>query len=85
METGTGKTYVYLRTIYELRRHYGFSKFIVVVPSIAIYEGVIKNFQITRDHFRALFGNEPFNLIPYDGAQLSRLRAFATSTSARFC
>ena len=52
METGTGKTYVYLRTIYELRQRYGFSKFVVVVPSIAIYEGVIKNFQITRDHFR---------------------------------
>lgn len=82
METGTGKTYVYLRTIYELRRQYGFGKFIVVVPSIAIYEGVIKNFQITRDHFRALFGNETVNLIQYDGAQLSRLRAFATST---FC
>ena len=48
METGTGKTYVYLRTIQELRRKYGFSKFIVVVPSIAIYEGVIKNFEITR-------------------------------------
>jgi type III restriction enzyme len=82
METGTGKTYVYLRTIYELRRRYGFGKFVIVVPSIAIYEGVIKNFDITRDHFRALYGNEVINLIQYDGAQLSRLRAFATSTFA---
>jgi type III restriction enzyme len=80
METGTGKTYVYLRTIHELRRRYGFSKFIVVVPSIAIFEGVIKNFQITGDHFRALYGNETVNLVPYDGAQLSRLRNFAAST-----
>lgn len=82
METGTGKTYVYLRTLYELRREYGFSKFIVVVPSIAIYEGVIKNFEITRDHFRSLYGNETLNLYQYDGSQLSRLRQFATSTFA---
>ncbi len=81
METGTGKTYVYLRTIHELRQRYGFSKFIIVVPSIAIYEGVIKNFQITRDHFRALYGNETVNLIPYEGARLSQLRGFAASTA----
>jgi type III restriction enzyme len=80
METGTGKTYVYLRTVHELRRRYGFGKFIVVVPSIAIYEGVIKNFQITRDHFRALYGNETVNLVAYDGARLSQLRSFAAST-----
>lgn len=81
METGTGKTYVYLRTIYELRRRFGWSKFVIVVPSIAIYEGVVKNVQITRDHFRALYGNEPFDLIPYDGGQLSRLRHFATANT----
>jgi type III restriction enzyme len=80
METGTGKTYVYLRTIHELRKRYGFSKFIVVVPSIAIYEGMIKNFKITRDHFAALFGNETINLIEYDGSRLSQLREFATLT-----
>jgi len=80
METGTGKTYVALRTIYELRKRYGFSKFIVVVPSIAIYEGWIKNFAITRDHFRALYENETVNLIEYDSARISQLRAFATST-----
>lgn len=80
METGTGKTYVYLRTIYELRKNYGFSKFIVVVPSIAIYEGVIKNFQITQSHFRSLYSNETVNLVQYDGSRLSQLRGFATST-----
>src|SRR5205823_6388021 len=82
METGTGKTYVYLRTIYELRRRYGWGKYIVVVPSIAIYEGVIKTFDITRSHFAPLYGNERVNLLRYDGSQLSRLRSFATST---FC
>lgn len=80
METGTGKTYVYLRTILELRRLYGFRKFIIVVPSIAIYEGVIKNFEITRSHFRTLYGNEPIHLTAYDGQQLSKLRGFASST-----
>lgn len=79
METGTGKTYVYLRLIHELRQRYGFSKFVIVVPSIAIYEGVIKNFQITRAHFRSLYGNETVHLIPYDGARLSQLRGFAAS------
>ena len=81
METGTGKTYVYLRTIYELRQRYGWSKFVIVVPSIAIYEGVIKNIQITRSHFRALYGNEPFDLVAYDGSQLSRLRHYATANT----
>jgi type III restriction enzyme len=80
METGTGKTYAALRTVHELRRRFGFSKFIVVVPSIAIYEGWIKNFKITRDHFRALYGNETVNLIEYDGSRLSQLRSFAAST-----
>jgi type III restriction enzyme len=83
METGTGKTYVYLRTIYELRKHYGFSKFIIVVPSIAIYEGVIKTEEITREHFRSLYDNEPVTLIPYDGSRLSRVRIFATSTQTQ--
>ena len=82
METGTGKTYVYLRTIYELRQRYGFGKFIIVVPSIAIYEGVIKNFEITLAHFRAIYGNENVHLIRYDGSRLSDLRAFASSTFA---
>jgi type III restriction enzyme len=82
METGTGKTYVYLRTIYELRKHYGFSKFIIIVPSIAIYEGVHKTYQVTYSHFRSLYGNEVVNLIRYDSNQMSRIKNFATSTYA---
>lgn len=77
METGTGKTYVYLRTIYELIKRYSFKKFIIVVPSTAIYEGVIKNFEVTKSHFAALYDNEPLDLIEYDGAKLSRIRDFA--------
>lgn len=80
METGTGKTYVYLRTIHELRRNYGFRKFIVVVPSIAIYEGVVKTFEVTKSHFAALYGNETVNLIRYDSSRLSKLRDFASSS-----
>lgn len=79
METGTGKTYVYLRTILELKKHYGFRKFIVIVPSIAIYEGVIKNFQITREHFKSLYGNETVGFTEYEGQQISKLRHFAAS------
>lgn len=79
METGTGKTYVYLRTIYELRKTYGFSKYVIVVPSIAIYEGVIKSFQIMKSHFNALYGNENVHLLEYDGSRLSMLRGFADS------
>jgi type III restriction enzyme len=79
METGTGKTYVYLRTIYELRKRYGFSKFIIIVPSIAIYEGVIKTEEITKAHFSSLYDNESVTMIPYDGTRLSRVRIFATS------
>jgi type III restriction enzyme len=79
METGTGKTYVYLRTIHELRRRYGWGKYVVVVPSIAIYEGVIKTFEITRAHFAALYGNERVSPLRYDGSQLSQLRSYATS------
>lgn len=83
METGTGKTYVYLRTIYELRKRYGFSKFIIIVPSVAIYEGVVKTEKITRDHFRSLYDNEPLVLIPYDSARIGEVRNFATSPQAR--
>jgi type III restriction enzyme len=80
METGTGKTYVYLRTIYELSQCYGFNKFIIIVPSIAIYEGVKKTFEITESHFRSLYSNKIISLVPYDGAQLSKVRSFATTT-----
>ena len=80
METGTGKTYVYLRTIFELNRQYGFTKFIVVVPSIAIKEGVYKTLQITEDHFRALYSGTPCDYFLYDSAKLGQVRNFATSS-----
>ena len=79
METGTGKTYVYLRTIYELNREYGFRKFIIVVPSVAIYEGVIKNFEIAESHFDALYQSPIIHLAPYEGNRVSDLRSFAAS------
>ena len=79
METGTGKTYVYLRTIFELNRRYGFTKFVIVVPSVAIKEGVYKTLQITEEHFRALYANVPFEYFLYDSAKLGQVRNFATS------
>lgn len=79
METGTGKTYVYLRTVFELHKRYGFTKFVVVVPSVAIKEGVYKTLQITEDHFRALYANTPFEFFLYDSAKLGQVRNFATS------
>ncbi len=79
METGTGKTYVYLRTIFELNRRYGFTKFVVVVPSVAIKEGVYKTLQITEDHFRSLYANTPYEYFLYDSSKLGQVRNFATS------
>jgi hypothetical protein len=81
METGTGKTYVYLRTIFELSRCYGFQKFIIVVPSVAIRKGVLKNIEITAEHFRALYNNLPFEHFVYDARKVNRLRQFATSNT----
>ena len=81
METGTGKTYVYLRTIFELSRGYGFQKFIIVVPSVAIREGVLKNIEITLEHFQALYNNAPFEHFVYDAKRINRLRHFATSNT----
>jgi type III restriction enzyme len=80
METGTGKTYVYLRTIYELNRLYGFTKFIVVVPSVAIKEGVLSSVAMLREHFGSLYGNPPMQFFQYDGTKSSRVRSFATSS-----
>lgn len=77
METGTGKTYVYLRTMLELHRRYGFTKFIVVVPSVAILEGVKKAFDDMRDHFKALFGTTNFARRVYDGGKPGIVPAFA--------
>ena len=81
METGTGKTYVYLRTIFELSQRYGLQKFIIVVPSIAIREGVLKNIEITREHFLALYNNLPFKSFVYDSKNVNLLRQFAVSNT----
>ena len=84
METGTGKTYVYLRTALELFQQYGFRKFIIVVPSIAIREGVLKTFQLTRKHFAALYDNTPYRFYAYNSDNLSQVRQFALSDSVEF-
>lgn len=81
METGTGKTYVYLRSIYELNKNYGFKKFVIVVPSIAIKEGVLKNLEITHDHFQNLYDKVPAYFDVYDSKKVSSLRSFATSNN----
>ena len=81
METGTGKTYVYLRTIFELNKRYGFTKFVIVVPSVAIKEGVYKTLQITEDHFKGLYAGVPFDYFLYDSGKLGQVRNFATSSN----
>jgi type III restriction enzyme len=81
METGTGKTYVYLRTIYELNKTYGFKKFIIVVPSIAIREGVLKNLQITHEHFQNIYNKVPLTYGVYDSRNVSLLRGFASGNT----
>jgi type III restriction enzyme len=80
METGTGKTYVYLRTMLELNRRFGFTKFVIVVPSVAIKEGVYKSLQMTEEHFRSLYANTPYEYFLYDSAKLGQVRNFATSS-----
>ncbi|MDP9359556.1 MAG: DEAD/DEAH box helicase family protein [Chloroflexota bacterium] len=80
METGTGKTYVYLRTAFELNATYGFKKFVIVVPSVPIREGVLHSISIMRDHFRTLYG-APFDHFVYDSKQVGKLRAFATANT----
>lgn len=81
METGTGKTYVYLRTIYELNSRYGFKKFIIVVPSIAIREGVLKTLKITEKHFRGLYGNASCKYYEYNSKKINQIRQFARSNN----
>ncbi|MEG2524022.1 MAG: DEAD/DEAH box helicase family protein [Oscillospiraceae bacterium] len=81
METGTGKTYVYTKTIFELNRKYGFTKFIIVVPSVAIREGVYKSFEITAEHFGLQYDNVPNRYFIYNSAKLSDVRQFATSAN----
>ena len=79
METGTGKTYVYLRTIFELNRKYGFNKFIIVVPSVAIREGVLSSINLMGEHFKGLFDNVAFDHFVYNSKDLSKVRQFAVS------
>ncbi len=79
METGTGKTYVYLRSIMELYRKYNFSKHIIVVPSVPIKEGVYKSLQITESHFKELYDNVNYNFFIYDSSKLNEVRDFAVN------
>lgn len=79
METGTGKTYVYLRTILELHKRYGLRKFIVVVPSVAVREGVLKTLTVTQNHFARYYSNPVLHYYQYDSANLSQVRQFALS------
>ncbi|MCA9400130.1 MAG: DEAD/DEAH box helicase family protein, partial [Candidatus Omnitrophica bacterium] len=81
METGTGKTYVYLRTIHELYKRYGFQKFVIVVPSLAIKEGVLKNLQITQEHFDVLYENPEMDFYVYDPKKRGQLKNFATTNA----
>ena len=83
METGTGKTYVYLRTIFELARHYGFGKFIILVPSVAIREGVSTSIRLMREHFRDLYPALPFDAGIYRGDRAEEVQAFATATGVQ--
>ena len=80
METGVGKTYTYIKTMYELNKHYGWSKFIVVVPSVAIREGVYKSFQMTQAHFAEEYG-EKIRFFIYNSAQLTDIDRFASDSS----
>lgn len=79
METGTGKTYVYLRSAFELNQRYGLTKFIIVVPSVAIKEGVYKSLQMTEDHFRKEYKNVQYDYFVYDSSKREQVRNFATN------
>ena len=81
METGTGKTYVYLRTIFELAEKYNFTKFVILVPSVAIREGVKTSIELMHDHFRQLYPASPFDYMVYSGKTAEEVQSFATSTS----
>ncbi|MEH0147887.1 DEAD/DEAH box helicase family protein [Corynebacterium sp. Q4381] len=81
METGTGKTYVYLRTIFELAEKYDFKKFVILVPSVAIREGVNKSIELMRAHFRELYPTQPFSHFVYSGDNPGQVHGFATGTS----
>ncbi|MBP8881197.1 MAG: DEAD/DEAH box helicase family protein [Dermatophilaceae bacterium] len=83
METGTGKTYVYLRTIFELAKAYNFTKFVILVPSVAIKEGVVTSLKLMHEHLRDLYPGQPFDWTVYDGGSPESVQPFATSTSVQ--
>jgi type III restriction enzyme len=83
METGTGKTYVYLRTIFELAQKYSFTKFVILVPSVPIKEGVTTSVQMMREHFRGLYPDFPFDFTVYDGSRAGEVWSFATGTNVQ--
>ena len=82
METGTGKTYVYIKSIMELHKRYGWSKFIIVVPSVAIREGVKKSFEITAEHFQQAYGTKPRSFI-YNSSQLHEIERFSSDAGVQ--
>ena len=82
METGTGKTYVYIKTMMELRKRYGWSKFIIVVPSVAIREGVKRSFDLTAEHFQEIYGTKPRSFV-YDSSQLHELERFSSDAGVQ--
>ena len=81
METGTGKTFVYLKTILELNKKYGFMKFVIVVPSVAIREGVLKTFQITKSRFKKDYNGVIYDLFMFDSSKLDRVRSYASANT----
>jgi type III restriction enzyme len=83
METGTGKTYVYLRTIFELAKAYNFTKFVILVPSVAIKEGVTTSIKLMHQHFRELYPAQPFDYSVYSGKSADEVQGFATSTNVQ--
>ncbi|WP_194860208.1 DEAD/DEAH box helicase family protein [Dietzia sp. SYD-A1] len=83
METGTGKTYVYLRTIFELAKAYNFTKFVILVPSVAIKEGVTTSIKLMHQHFRELYPAQPFDYSVYSGKSAEEVQGFATSTNVQ--
>lgn len=82
METGTGKTYVYIKTIMELYKRYGWSKYIIVVPSIAIREGVQKSFAVTAEHFQQMYGTKPRSFV-YNSSQLHEIERFSSDAGVQ--
>lgn len=81
METGTGKTYVYLKSIFELYKKYNFKKFIIIVPSVAIKRGVIKTLEVTRNHFKKQYDNVIYDFYEYQSSKIDRLRQFSRSNN----